>query len=180
MYIMPGTQCNLAQHTNILRRASKTNYWQELRSQIIVKTLESESSNLKKTRIGIGIRFTWCWNRNQKWNHLLLESELWILENPGIEISTTVLRIGIGITGAGIIYNSCTDDTWYHPTVHVFESCQCYGHWCITLNKKSCNACLHCLTANFIKSFTISDILEDELEGLWCFFYPNYTWWWVF
>ena len=39
-----------------------------------------------------------------------LESESWILENPGIGfrigISPSGIGIGIGITGSGIIYNS--------------------------------------------------------------------------
>ena len=50
------------------------------------------------------------WNQNR--NHLLLEleSESWILENPGIGIRIGInpsgIGIGIGITGTGIIYNS--------------------------------------------------------------------------
>ena len=52
------------------------------------------------------------WNRNPNRNHLLLESELesesWILENPGIGIRIGINSWGngirIGITGPGIIY----------------------------------------------------------------------------
>ena len=52
------------------------------------------------------------WNQNR--NHLLLEleSQSWILENPGIGIRIRInlsgIGIGIGITGPAIIYSSGT------------------------------------------------------------------------
>ena len=74
--------------------------------------LESES---KSNDAGIGIMsFGKHWNQNQNRNHLILESvlesESWVLGNPGIGIRIGIdpsgIGIGIGITVARIIYNS--------------------------------------------------------------------------
>ena len=66
--------------------------------------------------VGIGIILCWNqnqvfwkhWNRNQNWNHLLLESALetesWILVNPGPGIRISPSGTGIGIVSIKI-YN---------------------------------------------------------------------------